>query len=187
MMPRPQAPRTGRHGSVDRSLARPRARVEADNGGSVTEAPKLELEQIHQTIQSAGLHRTAPRVAVLQLLMSADSPLSHAELAEQLKAGGVGSATIYANLKALSSVGLVRRLDLGDHVWRYELAQTAKRGRPNRDRLHFLCSKCGRVSRMPGTSVSIKLSPQSPKSVTEGSFETFVRGVCDDCHSEDVG
>lgn len=186
-MPRLQAPRTGRHGPVAPSLARPKARVEADNDGLVTDSPKIELKQIHQTIQSAGLHRTAPRVAVLQVLMSADSPLSHAELSEQLKTGGVGSATIYANLKVLSSVGLVRRLDLGDHVWRYELAQTAKRGRPSPDRLHFLCSKCGRVSRMPGTSVSIKLSPQSPKSVTEGSFETFVRGVCDDCHAEDAG
>lgn len=175
-MPRLPASRTGH-----------KSPVVADNDGSNAGTAPLELKQIHQTIQSAGLHRTAPRVAVLQVLMSAPSPLSHAELAEQLKSGGVGSATIYANLKALSSVGVVRRLDLGDHVWRYELARSAKRGGPSRERLHFLCSKCGRVSRLPGSSISIKTSPQSPKSVTEGSFETFLRGVCDECDAEDAG
>ena len=161
------------------------APVQEDPG--VESTAKIELKQIHQTIQAAGLHRTTPRVAVLKVLMGASSPLSHAELAAQLRSDGVGAATIYANLKALSSVGLLRRLDLGDHIWRYELAQQSKRGRPNRERLHFLCSKCGRVSRLPGTSIDIKASSQAPKSVTEGRYETFLRGVCDECDVEDAG
>jgi Fur family ferric uptake transcriptional regulator len=151
------------------------------------EPDQAELKRVHRMIQSFGLHRTTPRVAVLRALMDSNSPLSHAEIAELLKGSGVGSATVYANLKAMASVGLLRRLDLGDHIWRYELAQASKGGKPNRERLHFLCNKCGRVSRLPGSTVDLHLAARAPRSAREGRFEVQVRGVCDDCVEDDIG
>ncbi len=144
-----------------------------------------DLKRVYRLIRSFGLHRTTPRVAVLRALMESGSPMSHAELAELLKGAGVGSATVYANLKAMSSVGLLRRLDLGDHIWRYELAPSGK-DKPNRERLLFLCSKCGRVSRLAGSTVNLALGSRAPRSAREGRFELQLRGLCDDCGSDEL-
>ena len=73
-----------------------------------------------ESLRGAGLRKTAPRLAVLEVLERARRPLSHAEVAESLAAEGLDRATVYRNLVALSEAGLVRRSDHGDHVWGFE-------------------------------------------------------------------
>ena len=53
---------------------------------------------------------------------------------------GVDRATLYRNLSDLRDAGLLRRFDLGDHVWRFELCA----GDPEAH-AHFLCEGCGAV------------------------------------------
>src|SRR4051812_24845920 len=75
------------------------------------------------TLRGAGLRRTGPRVAVLERLEAATAPLSHGEVAAMLTPAGFDRATVYRNLIDLVKKGLVRRADLGDHVWRFELVR----------------------------------------------------------------
>src|SRR5690348_15992405 len=104
-------------------------------------ASVLELQE---KLRELGLRATLSRVAVLQQLIAARAPLTHGEVAEQLAASGFDRATVYRNLIDLSEVGLVRRSDMGDHVWRFELvtedAQHAESEHP-----HFICQGCGAV------------------------------------------
>jgi Fur family transcriptional regulator, ferric uptake regulator len=130
-----------------------------------------------KVLRDAGLRRTAPRMAVLDVLERAKSPVSHADVAGELDDGTLDRATVYRNLMALTDAGLVRRTDLGDHVWRFELVReyTAhEMAHP-----HFVCTDCGTVSCMPG--VTVRIDGGGAASVARKGFEVQLRGVCGDC------
>jgi len=130
-------------------------------------------------LRDAGLRKTGPRLAVLEVLERAKSPLSHGDVAGELDDETLDQATVYRNLIALTEAGLVRRTDLGDHVWRFELvrAYTAhEMAHP-----HFVCTDCGTVSCMPG--VTVRIDGGGAASVARKGFEVQLRGVCGDCDS----
>jgi len=132
-----------------------------------------------KVLHDAGLRKTGPRLAVLQVLELAKSPLSHADVADELDDETLDRATVYRNLMALTDAGLVRRTDLGDHVWRFELVReyTAhEMAHP-----HFVCTDCGVVSCMPG--VTVKIDGGGAASVARKGFEVQLRGVCGSCDS----
>jgi Fur family ferric uptake transcriptional regulator len=76
-------------------------------------------------------------------------------LADKLVPLGFDKATVFRNLTDLAEAELVIRTELGDHVWRFLLAD------PSHDRSshpHFVCMDCGTVSciedmALPSTSV----------------------------------
>src|SRR5262249_18545664 len=76
-------------------------------------------ETLRAAVRNAGLRATPSRIAVLHLLRSAGSPVSHGDVVAKLASQAWDPATIYRNLTALSDVGLARRADLGDRGCRY--------------------------------------------------------------------
>jgi Fur family transcriptional regulator, ferric uptake regulator len=139
-------------------------------GESVTERTK--------TLRDAGLRKTGPRLAVLAVLERAKAPLSHADVAEALANDGFDRATVYRNLIALTEVGLVRRNDLGDHVWRFELVRAD--APHERVHPHFVCTDCGVVSCLPDVTVRID---GERGSVASKALEVHLRGVCGECET----
>jgi Fur family ferric uptake transcriptional regulator len=133
---------------------------------------------LREQIRGAGLRVTAPRVAVLRLLRDAGGPVSHAEVAERLIDQGWDRATLYRNLTDLADAGVLSRADLGDHVWRYALAE-AGAGAHTGAHPHFLCTTCGDVSCLP--ELAVPDDAPLPASVRAGRVEIQVRGVCDRC------
>jgi Fur family ferric uptake transcriptional regulator len=136
-----------------------------------------------KVLRDAGLRKTVPRMAVLDVLERAKSPLSHADVASRLEDETLDRATVYRNLMALTEAGLVRRTDLGDHVWRFELirAYTAAHEMAHP---HFVCTDCGTVSCLPGVTVRIDGGGASSVArVARKGFEVQLRGVCGDCDS----
>ena len=132
-------------------------------------------------LRSSGLRRTAPRVAVMQFLEGAPSPLSHGEIAEELALLGFDRATIYRNLIDLVEANLVTRTDLGDHVWRFEIRRgSAKHASAHP---HFLCVTCGGVTCLPGGTVRLVSSRGVPRAIASRSVEVQVKGHCDTCAS----
>lgn len=80
-----------------------------------------EVDEIRTLVRNSGLRSTAARITVIQFLRQATSPLTHAEIAEDLTPMGFDKATVYRNLIDLAEAGLVKRTELGDHAWRFEL------------------------------------------------------------------
>jgi len=110
---------------------------------------------VKQTIREAGLRATPARIATLKLLQEATSPLSHAEVSDELEGMGVDKATVFRNLNDMASAGLLRKTELGDRVWRFELfTENEAHGSVHP---HFVCVDCGSVSCM----VEIKLTAGS--------------------------
>jgi Fur family ferric uptake transcriptional regulator len=135
------------------------------------------LKDLAAQLRAAGLRKTAPRVAVLDRLMRASRPVSHAEIADELEHLGLDRVTVYRNLIDLAEAGLVTRRDLGDRVWRFELRGAAA----DDDELHphLVCVDCGRVTCLPDVSVKIQL-PRGSK-LQADALEVQLRGHCQDC------
>ncbi len=143
-----------------------------------TDGTALSLDQLKKSIRNVGLRSTAPRLAVLRRLHAATQPVSHGELVDTLADEGMDRTTVYRNLVDLTDAGLVRRTDLGDHVWRFEL----KRGDDDQVKHpHFTCTDCGAVACLPDVTLSVKGGKGVPKSLSRQKVEIQLRGKCDDC------
>jgi Fur family ferric uptake transcriptional regulator len=140
---------------------------------------------VRDRIRAAGLRCTAARVVVLEHLIAARGPKTHAEVSEALESAGFDRATIYRNLTELTEARLLSRVQLGDRVWRFELARPAAVGSPSGGHPHFVCTGCGEVSCLDDVQVAItpaatrrgKHKPRGIRSVTE----VLLRGRCDHC------
>jgi Fur family ferric uptake transcriptional regulator len=140
---------------------------------------KASLESVRLRLRQVGLRSTAARIAVVRHLMAATAPLSHAEVAEGLAEEGFDRATIYRNLIELTGAGLVVRIELGDHVWRFELRPEGQS--PEADHPHFVCVDCGEVTCLPEVSVDIKPTPGTKRSSIRDVTGVLLRGHCGHC------
>jgi Fur family transcriptional regulator, ferric uptake regulator len=140
---------------------------------------RLSAVELKDEIRSAGLRGTAPRIAVLDRLRRAAAPLSHADITKGLVPLGFDRATIYRNLVDLAEAGLVARVDVGDHVWRYEVR--GEEEPRDGEHPHFVCNDCGTVACLPSVSVDIRPAPGSARSVVAEVSEVVLKGRCDHC------
>lgn len=136
------------------------------------------LEEIRALIRDTGLRCTASRTTVLECLINASTPLSHADLITDLVPKGFDQATIYRNLTDLTEVGLLNRLELGDRVWRFEFRGTKEHH--DSDHPHFLCTDCGDITCL--TTVDINLTDAADTTPSVGEInEIFLKGRCTKC------
>jgi Fur family ferric uptake transcriptional regulator len=145
-------------------------------------APRPEprsADELATMLRAAGLRRTGPRVAVLASLARASSPLSHAEICEQLGELALDRATIYRNLIDLTDAGLVARTDLGDHVWRFELR--ADEGAHAQKHPHLVCTRCGEVSCLDDVKVEVKVLRGARRAIDTNALEVQLKGLCEHC------
>src|SRR6476620_851300 len=100
---------------------------------------RQNLDALRTQVRAKGLRETPSRLAVLELLRVSDAPMSHGDVADRLASQAWDRATIYRNLTDLAEAGLVRRSDVGDHVWRFEaVTEGHETAHP-----HFVCTACG--------------------------------------------
>lgn len=140
-------------------------------------ASRPKLDEVRDLIRSRGVRATRARMVVLDLLRASGQPMSHGQVAERLAAEGWDQATLYRNLIDLSEIGLVRRTDMGDHVWRFEIV------RDDHDPAkhpHFICTECGTVECLPVMEI-VTARAKIPKSFKQRQVEVQVRGLCDAC------
>ena len=137
------------------------------------------LDACRQRIRNAGLRATLPRVAVLEHLTRVGTALSHAEVSQGLGAGSIDRATVYRNLIDLSEKGLLRRIDLGDHVWRFVV--TGNPAHASTSHPHFICNSCGSVACLPESAVTVHTTRRTPRALRQAGLDIQIRGLCDDC------
>lgn len=138
-----------------------------------------QLEVTRRRLREAGLRATSARIAVLDYLSAQHGPVSHQEACDALAGMAVDKSTVFRALQDLTESGLARRLELGDHVWRFELAKTgAKVSSGDQGHPHHLCVDCGQITCLTPKDVKLNVS----KSI--GSVaEILLRGTCPDCQS----
>jgi Fur family transcriptional regulator, ferric uptake regulator len=96
----------------------------------------------YEALEAAGLRRGGARAAVVELLSRQDCCLSVQEIFDRLRKARrpVGIASVYRAVDTLAELRLVKRVDAGDGIARYE------RAAPDGEHHHHLvCRDCGKV------------------------------------------
>jgi Fur family ferric uptake transcriptional regulator len=149
------------------------------------------IDAVKALVRGAGLRCTAARLAVLEHMLTAPGPKTHAEVSAALDHRGFDRATIYRNLTELTEKKIVSRVELGDHVWRFEIKRTGGRGAAGEDHPHFLCTTCGEISCLDDVRVAITPKPRRRTTASAGRearatrihsvTEVLLKGRCDSC------
>jgi Fur family ferric uptake transcriptional regulator len=103
-------------------------------------------------LRGAGLRATAPRIAVLSVLLAAgEDHLTADEVLDRVahQDRSIHRATVYRTLEQLRSDGLIAHVHLDRGVAAYHLTDP---GRPARH-LHAQCAECGVVVDLPPTAL----------------------------------
>ncbi len=116
-------------------------------------------DELRRRLRDAGLRATSARVAVMELLAKIGTPETHQEISDQLQSLKFDKSTIFRALNDLAAGGLARRMELGDHVWRYELARSPEDGdQSDQSHPHLLCVVCGSITCLTENDIEIKVS-----------------------------
>ncbi len=137
-------------------------------------------QEMRDSLRSLGLRATSSRLAVLSTLHDHAGPLSHDELMERMETGRYDRASIYRILADLSEAGLLTRMDLGDHIWRYELIDACRAIAEGH--AHFLCLECREAICLPEIELRATQGPLPP-ALRGADIQIQVTGRCANCVS----
>ena len=107
--------------------------------------------------------------------------MSHSEVVEALSDHTWDRSTLYRNLMDMAEVGLLRRSELGDRTWRFEVSCDHGHGDHT---AHFLCSDCGVIACLPGLEVRAQGGQDVPLALKTGAIDVQILGRCDVCLQE---
>jgi len=137
------------------------------------------IERAHAILKGLRVRGTAARLAVLAHMLAAPGPESHSDVSEALQPQGFDSATIYRNLIELAKLGVLSRVDLGDHRWRFEKTGNRRAGRSTHP--HFICNDCGSVSCLDDADVTLSSRRGIAKDRVAEVSAITLKGRCRSC------
>tara|TARA_B100000029_G_scaffold80272_2_gene71640 strand:- start:104 stop:547 length:444 start_codon:yes stop_codon:yes gene_type:complete len=138
-------------------------------------------DEVKTLLRERGLRATAARIGVLEVLHEERLPMTHEKVMEHLPEGVHDKASVWRILSDLADSGLLRRMDLGDRVWRYELIDSCRA--VTDDHSHFLCVDCGAVSCLPPLEIRARHG-ELPKALLGAQFQVRATGTCSNCLSD---
>jgi Fur family transcriptional regulator, ferric uptake regulator len=131
-------------------------------------------------LRVAGHRAGGARAAVLEALDREPCCLTAQEIFDSLRARGrrVGIASVYRTLDVLLSLGLVRRVDIGDAAC-YEPAQPG-----GEHHHHVVCERCGKVAPFEDKRLEDAIDRLGRRlKYKVGVHEVVLRGACPDCRA----
>ena len=132
-----------------------------------------------ETLEGAGFRSGGARRAVVELLGRQNCCMTAQEIFDSLRRArrAVGIASVYRALETLADLRLVKRIEAGDGIARFEPA------RPDGDHHHHLvCRDCGKVEAFSDLRLERaidKVAGGLGYSVEE--HEVVLTGACADC------
>ncbi len=119
--------------------------------------------------------RTRQRSVIQRVLLEANRPLNPRDIlaAAQVKAPGLGIATVYRTLQTMMTDGALAVVKIPGEAARYEIT-----GKEHHH--HFQCRECHGVFDVPGCPTD-KLTKLAPKGFHLESHHLVLYGVCPPC------
>jgi Fur family transcriptional regulator, ferric uptake regulator len=133
-------------------------------------------QSARQRLREAGYRNGPARVAVIELLAGEDCCVSAADVHGAL-GERVGLASVYRVLESLSAVGLVRRIDVGDGIARYEPLRES-----GEHHHHLVCTECGKVEAFDDPELERAIRRVEARSgYAVEQHDVVLQGACDTC------
>jgi Fur family ferric uptake transcriptional regulator len=150
--------------------------VNVGENGYHLSVPKTWAEDAQNRLRAAGYRNGPARVAVIGLLDSENCCVSAADVHESLNER-VGLASVYRVLESLHAAGLVRRVDVGDGVARYEPLRES-----GEHHHHLVCTECGKVEAFDDPALERAIRRVEAKSgYAVEQHDVVLQGACDTC------
>jgi Fur family ferric uptake transcriptional regulator len=130
-------------------------------------------------LEAAGYRRGGARAAVVELLGRQNCCLSAQDIHDQLRKARrpIGIASVYRALETLADLRLVRRVDAGDGIARYERA-TADGDHHH----HLVCRDCGKVEAFSDSRLERAIDRVAGGlGYAVDEHEVVLVGACADC------
>jgi Fur family ferric uptake transcriptional regulator len=130
----------------------------------------------HDLLRNAGERATPAREAVLDILLDAPRALTHQEIEQSAREGGLSAdrVTVYRVLDWLVAHRYAHRIAGEDRVWRFNAAGPEAHGHA-----HFRCTGCGQVFCL--NDLHPALGFNLPKGFLFEGAELTIQGRCPDC------
>jgi Fur family transcriptional regulator, ferric uptake regulator len=143
-------------------------------------SPRVSLEPVLDKIRARGGRVTAPRVAILEVLLDGPHHATVDELERRVRATtpDVHQATFYRTLAALEELGIVYHLhmDHGPSVWHLAVEEHE----------HLVCRACGAITEVPATDFDDLRASIAARYGFELDTHHFVsQGLCRTCAGAD--
>lgn len=135
-------------------------------------------DDVRRRVQASGLRATAPRVAVYQLLLETERPLSHTEVVSALASPDWDQATIYRNLLKLVEAELLWVASNVGGVARYE---ARKKNEEPHYHPHFSCRACGDVTCLPEARLAASVDRDWREALADAELQLV--GTCPSCRA----
>jgi Fur family ferric uptake transcriptional regulator len=137
---------------------------------------KTWTEAAQHRLRQAGYRNGPARVAVIGLLDGEDCCSSAADVHESLD-GRVGLASVYRVLESLHAVGLVRRVDVGDGIARYEPLRES-----GEHHHHLVCTECGKVEAFDDPALERAIQRvEASSGYAVDQHDVVLQGACGSC------
>jgi Fur family transcriptional regulator, ferric uptake regulator len=136
------------------------------------------VERFVRYLREHNLPVTAQRLAIADVLLTAERHLSAEEVAEEVSARGrrVGTATVYRTIDTLLESGFVVERDFGEGFRRFEPARDV----PNHE--HLVCTQCGRVEEFRDERLErMTTIVAESRGFARQRHRLVIHGVCRDC------
>lgn len=144
------------------------------------DSASISIEQANEILKAHRLRKTFARISILRAITSFPTPVTHGEMSEQLLGQGFDNSTIFRALNDLSEAGILIRLDVGDHIWRFEMGPAlSEHLAPNRRHPHAVCRECGRIECLEWQKGSNLLASNLQGWQID---EAIFRGFCNQCN-----
>jgi len=131
-----------------------------------------------QRLRQAGYRNGPARIAVIELLDDEHCCVSAADVHASL-ADRAGLASVYRVLESLHAVGLVRRIDVGDGIARYEPLRES-----GEHHHHLVCTECGKVEAFDDPALERAIRRVEAKSgYAVEQHDVVLQGACDTCQN----
>jgi Fe2+ or Zn2+ uptake regulation protein len=138
--------------------------------------PRSELfDIVLERLRAEGGRMTKKRERILDALLSFDHPASAEEIRGRAELPGSDLVTVYRNLDAFDTVGVLQRIPLENGTQLFELTA------PGEHFHHLICRECHRAERIDLCVGTEAMRKAKAKGYSQIAHIMEVYGVCEDC------
>ena len=130
-------------------------------------------------LKTKGLSITDARISILNLFMSSNGSLAHADI-ENNKTIPFDRVTVYRTLQTFTEKGIIHQIPTTDNTIHYALCKdNCEDGHHQDEHVHFICNNCTKTICLDGVMVPMVKLPNGFK---PSNSAMIVNGVCDECN-----